>query len=164
MSYYSLTNELPGFNDTLPVSKTMENVVANYLIERGWGFVGRNTREDFRYDIIMKNARREYKFELKEDFACEKYGNVAVEYECRGKPSGISNTEAELYFYKIHSPTGIIYHVCSVEQIKKFIEEKKYHRIANGGDIGSNTMMYLFRLSVFLSMPKCAIIRDDRIK
>lgn len=37
------------------------------------------------------------KIEVKNDFFIDKTGNIAVEYECWGKPSGISVTESDWY-------------------------------------------------------------------
>lgn len=39
------------------------------------------------------------KIEVKTDFMAHETGNIALEYESRGKPSGISVTEADFYAY-----------------------------------------------------------------
>lgn len=39
------------------------------------------------------------KIEVKTDFLAQETGNIALEYESRGKPSGISTTEADFYAY-----------------------------------------------------------------
>lgn len=39
------------------------------------------------------------KIEVKTDFMAQETGNIALEYESRGKPSGISITEADFYAY-----------------------------------------------------------------
>lgn len=39
------------------------------------------------------------KIEVKTDFMAHETGNIAIEYESRGKPSGIAVTEADFYAY-----------------------------------------------------------------
>lgn len=39
------------------------------------------------------------KIEVKTDFMAQETGNIALEYESRGKPSGIAVTEADFYAY-----------------------------------------------------------------
>lgn len=48
------------------------------------------------------------KYEVKSDRLAHKYGmrTMFVEYECSGKPSGISTTEADYWFYFMVRPNG----------------------------------------------------------
>jgi len=71
---------------------------------------------DFRYDLkvgqvgeknladILENK----KIEVKTDLQAHRTGNVFVEYESRGKLSGISTSEAEYYCFIIKKGTMII--------------------------------------------------------
>lgn len=87
--------------------------------------------------------------EIKEDFTCQRTGNVGLEYECRGKASGISVSQADVYLYKIHEPSGeITFWMIKTETLKKLIESQAFHRIVVGGDAGSNSKNYLFKLDV----------------
>lgn len=64
---------------------------------------------DFKFDLelgqkmehgladILANKR----IEAKSDYIAHRTGNIAIEYECRGKPSGIAVTEADYYAYII---------------------------------------------------------------
>jgi hypothetical protein len=62
---------------------------------------------DFRYDLEigkdMEGRLAEIlghkRIEVKTDFIAHRTGNLAIEYECRGKPSGISVTDADYYAY-----------------------------------------------------------------
>jgi hypothetical protein len=116
-----------------------------------------------KYDILMTlgDGEPEYKFEVKEDFFCKKSGNVGVEFECRGKPSGIQTTESQFYVYKIHTKEGIVFVMHATGIIKKMIESKKYFAILSGGDTNSNTMLYLFKLDVFLSTGRIIPVKKD---
>lgn len=44
----------------------------------------------------------EKKFEIKRDRKARLTGNVSVEYECRGKPSGIATTKADWWAFIIN--------------------------------------------------------------
>lgn len=95
-------------------------------------------------DLIVENKNKILKFELKHDIMAEKTNNIAIEFESRGKPSGINRTKADFYLIKFGN-TDTIY-LISVDRIKELIESKKYFRIVSGGDEESNTKMYLFNV------------------
>lgn len=106
---------------------------------------------DNRYDlkITMKNGEV-VTVEIKEDFTCANTGNVGVEYSCRGKPSGIQVSKADLYCYRIHEPNGIIsVWIIETTKLKALIAGELYFRTVNGGDVGSDSLNYLFKLNVF---------------
>ena len=102
-----------------------------------------HSRYDLKYDIggVIKT------FEVKEDFMCKSTGNVAVEFHSRGKDSGIAVTEADFYVYRIHQNDGVFDYIMPVKELKRIIDEEKYFRVVNGGDVGSNTHCYLFKLN-----------------
>lgn len=107
------------------------------------------------YDIKTKVNGKIFTFEVKEDFTCERTGNVGLEFECRGKPSGIGVSKADFYIYKIHSKHGIKFYLYKTSQLKNMIANKYYFRIVNGGDVGSNSMNYLFEYDTFTRYGKC---------
>jgi hypothetical protein len=107
------------------------------------------------YDIKAKINNKIYTFEVKEDFTCERTGNVGMEFECRGKPSGISVSKADYYVYKIHSKHGIKFYLYNTSDLKRMIEDNQYFRVVNGGDVGSGSMNYLFKYDIFTSYGKC---------
>lgn len=92
----------------------------------------------------------ELTFEVKWDIMAEQTGNVAVEYESRGKASGISVTKAKYWIYKIKSK----FYLIDTNRVKKGITDKEYFRAVVGGDAGSNTKMYLIKVPIFLSWGK----------
>lgn len=99
---------------------------------------------NFKYDLevgVVKEKElgkilSEKKIEIKYDLKALKTGNVYVEYESRGKPSGIATTEAEFYCFAI----GDTYHLIPTDRLKekcrKILKETP-NRNALGGD--SNT-------------------------
>ena len=102
------------------------------------------------YDIRMLTpGQREITIEIKEDFTCERTGNVGVEYECRGYPSGINRSKADFYMYKIHRPDSKVgLYVVQTSKLKQMIADELYFRTVVGGDPGSNSKCYLFKLDV----------------
>ena len=98
------------------------------------------------YDLIADGL----KYEVKADRLTQKYGNLCIEYECNGKPSGISSTEADKWaYFVLDSDTEYTdCYLIPTEVIKAAIAEKKYHRVTSGGD-GHRAQLYLFRRDLF---------------
>jgi signal recognition particle subunit SEC65 len=141
MGYYN-------FSQDYAVARETEKEIENILENRGYTVL--EFCNDKRYDLLLEKNGRKVAVEIKEDFTCEKTGNVGLEFGCRGKPSGISTTEADFYIYKVHTPKGVIVVSISTKTLRKMIEDCQYHRIVSGGDEGSNSRNYLFRLDKFL--------------
>lgn len=105
------------------------------------------------YDATLhRKDGTDFTIEVKEDFMCRRTGNLAVEFESRGKPSGIGVTRATFFIYKLHRPKGFHYLFFRPNALKALIKEKKYSRIVVGGDRGSNTRMYLFKIDVITAI------------
>jgi len=79
---------------------------------------------DFKYDLKLGQVGEKYladilqnkKIEVKTDFKSLKTGNVFVEYESRGKPSGISTTQSEWYAFIVSND---IIKLITVSELKK---------------------------------------------
>ena len=78
---------------------------------------------DFRYDLEVGQIKEKElagifegkKIEVKYDLQALKTGNVYVEYESRGRPSGISTSEADYYCYCI----GYTFHLLTSKDLKE---------------------------------------------
>ena len=142
------------FEDDLAIAQVTEVELAE-LLQSKTNLKIHSYNHDYRYDVVFETPNNMYlTVEIKEDFTCERTGNVGLEYSCRGKDSGIRTSEAHLYFYKLHTPKGIVNALCQTKDLKKLVEDKRYFRTVNGGDPGSNSLNYLFKLDVFLSICK----------
>ena len=141
------------FNKDLPTAKETEREVAK-IIENAYDAKILKFEDTNEYDILANIKGKDYKFEIKEDFMTCKTGNVALEFECRGKPSGIQISEADFYIYKIHSGNGTHFYLFKTSILKGMVAERKYFRIVNGGDKGSNSMNYLFKYETFIKYGK----------
>ena len=139
------------FKKDLKIAQKTEKEMAQ-LIHEGLGVdlddieIGKTKDYDIRFPFKGKH----YTVEIKEDFMCAKTGNVCVEYESRGKPSGINATKSDMYFYKIHQPNGDVeVYGMKTATLRQMIENHQYFRTVTGGDAGSFTKSYLFKLDKF---------------
>ena len=98
------------------------------------------------YDFIADNLR----YECKADRMAHKTGNLCIEYQSRGKPSGISTSEADFWIYMLVGPDGEISETYKIpsQNLKDEINKQTYLRAVSGGDNWSNKM-YLFNKNVF---------------
>jgi hypothetical protein len=134
----------------LAVATDTELEIAN-LLESKYDFKILEHSHDNRYDLLAERPDgKKYSFEIKADFTHARTGNIGVEFECRGKASSIAVSKADFYIYKIHNYDGTAgIYLLKTETLKKMISDKKYFRIVNGGDTGSNSMNYLLKDFIF---------------
>lgn len=96
---------------------------------------------DFRYDLLLGqitekevgNIFSNDKIEVKDESSqCKRTGNVFIEFESRGKKSGIATTEADKWCFKVSKDCFLF---VSVEQLKKIAREcLKEKGFSVGGD------------------------------
>ena len=101
------------------------------------------------YDLkIYHQSKRYNTYEVKSDKQINIYGNICIEYNCRNKPSGISISTAR--YWAIFEPKDTLYtlYIIPSKIIKKYIENKKYHRDCKGGDDHASKL-YLFKKELF---------------
>ena len=101
------------------------------------------------YDIVMTIGAFEIFYEVKACRLGHKTGNICIEYECSGKPSGISSTTADYYGYFIINPNNTYdLYVIPVCCIKSEIKKNSYHKSISGGD-NNKSKSYLFNKNIF---------------
>lgn len=112
---------------------------------------------DFKYDLALGqlgegwvgNMLTNKTIEVKFDFACYRTGNFYIEYESRGKPSGIATSKAD-YWMLIASTeegcrlkknisdiksTDIMFSILiNKDRLKKICKENNYRIAVKGGD------------------------------
>ena len=118
-----------------------EDIIKDYLINYGFEFLSKN--KDYRYDLKMLYKDKEITYEVKTDIYPRDTGNIVIEFESRGKPSGISVTEAD-YFITYFLHFGEIWNIES-SKLRLLIEYTKPKIFEMAGDIGSNTKLYRFK-------------------
>ena len=81
----------------------------------------------------------------------QKTGNIAIEYECYGKPSGINATESDYWFHKLcigdETFATIVFDTAS---LKRIINNLDYKKSVSGGD-NNASRMYLLNLQKLFS-------------
>lgn len=83
--------------------------------------------------------------EVKSDTRAAQTGNIAIEFACSGRPSGIAATKADWW---VHFISETEYFIIPVKTLRWLIKKNKWWRMTNGGD-GGRAEMYLFDKSIF---------------
>lgn len=151
MGHYSFKKDLEKSKQTEQEALVaLENNSDVWLGECSGFFYKEVKNKNGDIELVVVPTGDTYLVEVKEDFYCAKSGNVAVEYECRGKPSGIEATKATHWLYKIHTTAeDYIWVLMPTALLKGAIINKAFSRVVVGGDYGSKTKMYLFSLENF---------------
>ena len=99
-------------------------------------------REDMIQDMLQDK-----KIEVKsERDVWKRTGNIAIEYECYGKPSGINATEADYWFHNLCVGEDVYATlVFKTENLKKILDSLERKVSVNGGDHNASRM-YLISL------------------
>lgn len=139
------------FKTDLKISQKTEKQISEFLFSK-FGIKTLEFCNNKDYDLKVDIPKLGIKtIEIKEDFSCQRTGNVGLEYECRGKPSGIETSKADYYLYKVHKPDGVkSLYIISTDKLKKMVENKLFFRTVVGGDVGSGSKNYLFKLNIII--------------
>ena len=145
----NLTNVIGKYNfqEDIETGEQGEGFIKNFLISKGFIFISDN--KDNKYDLLMSYKGNQLKYEIKTDVLLSKKrdtGNLVVEFESRSKPSGINVTQADYYVYYIPKLKEI-WNI-KMDNLKLLIENNNFREVS-GGDVGSNTKMYLINREKF---------------
>ena len=136
------------FKTDLKLGNDGEHVIINFLESKGCNYVDSNN--DNKYDLKMITNGKETTYEIKTDvFIAPIYdtGNIFIEYESRGKASGISVTQAD-WFVTYFKYLKEIWFIKS-ETLKQLISENEFPVFYDAGDVGSETHGYLIKRKDF---------------
>ena len=126
----------------------------NFDIDLSWGQV---------YEEKIKNLlESKGKIEVKtERDIWATTGNIAIEYESYGKPSGINATEADYWFHNLCIGDDVFCTlVFNVDNLKKLIDRLDYKRSVSGGDHNASKM-YLLKLDKLFSSDVIKTFRGE---
>ena len=101
---------------------------------------------------MIADMLQDKKIEVKsERDVWQKTGNIAIEYECYGKPSGINATESDYWFHNLcigeETFATIVFDTNSLKRIIGNLDKKKS---VSGGD-NNASRMYLLNLQKLFS-------------
>jgi len=131
---------------------------------------GIKDRKKFDIDLAYGEVREQMVADMLTDKKIEvkserdlwvKTGNIAIEYESWGKPSGIAATEADYWFHNLcigeRTFATIVFDVPSLKQI---IDNLDYKRSVSGGD-NYASKMYLLNLQKLFSTDVIKAYQDN---
>tara|TARA_A200000159_G_scaffold135519_1_gene134647 strand:- start:428 stop:850 length:423 start_codon:yes stop_codon:yes gene_type:complete len=117
-------------------------------------------RKKFDLDLAYGKVREQRIADMLQDKKIEvkserdlwmKTGNIAIEYECYGKPSGIAATEADFWFHNLCvGDKTFATLVFDVPSLRTIIDNLDYKRSVSGGD-NYASRMYLLNLQKLFS-------------
>jgi hypothetical protein len=88
-------------------------------------------------------------------------GNIAIEYESYGKPSGIAATEADYWFHNLCIGDDIFATlVFDTDSLRRIIDNLDYKRSVSGGD-NNASKMYLLNLQKLFSSDVIKAYKKD---
>ena len=88
-------------------------------------------------------------------------GNIAIEYESYGKPSGIAATEADYWFHNLCIGDDIFATlVFDTDSLRRIIDNLDYKRAVSGGDHNASKM-YLLNLQKLFSSDVIKAYKKD---
>ncbi len=94
---------------------------------------------------MLRELLKDSRVEVKRDFCSATTGNVAVEYRCRGKPSGIATTEAQWQAFILsgdyHDEIVILIKTERLRNLLKKNKERFKH--VQGGDDDQSSLVLL---------------------
>ena len=131
------------FNKDVIYGEDVEQELIEILEKRGEVCLERG--KGFGFDVWMarkvKASWYTYMAEAKGDVESARTQNAAIEFECRGKSSGIAITLSSIWYHKLEDGFWEI----KTAKLKELIYRGKFEFVApNCGDPGSHTKCYIF--------------------
>jgi len=130
------------FRKDLVEGEEGEMVVLKDLESMGGTFISDN--KDNKYDLLISKGDKQLTYEIKTDVLCTPQrdtGNMFLEYECRGKTSGVMVCQAD-WFVMYYKHFNEIWYIKTKDLIN-LLETETLRTVGNSGDAGSNTKGYL---------------------
>lgn len=150
MNYYE------KFKEDLEEGKRWENVVILFLVSN-FKFKWLKQADVKEFDLYGEHEDgRMISFEVKTDMYETDTGNMAIESESRGKPSGIMATESD-YFIYFYPRLNQMYLIDS-QELKEIVKDGE-HRVVMGGD-GNTSRLHLLPRSKYANRFK--LILDNQ--
>jgi hypothetical protein len=140
------------FNADLPLGQLGEGEAISLLSSIGYTF--NDTNDTITHDLSMSRPNGdEVTFEIKTDVFCiapslpwlpvEDTGNIFLEYECRGKASGINATQADVFGYYYKNLRIPEMWFINMDELRDLVNNNDFMTTNDSGDEGSGTKGYL---------------------
>lgn len=138
------------FYENLEFAQRGEEEVAKALSEQFADFEVIEFNNDKACDIIASIGGERITIEVKEDVRVKDTGNVVIECESRGKPSGIMTTQADFWVFRLHLETGVVNYLFKIKDLKQAIRDRKFHNKRQMPHTDSNNVLYFFRVDTLI--------------
>lgn len=149
-----------NFREDIKIGEEGENIIRMDLESDGWTFVSDN--KDNKFDIIMKNSEDvEASFEIKTDVLCRPdrdTSNLFIEFECRGKESGVVVSKADYFVTYLPHLKDAWY--IKTNDLRELIKNNNFKVATQAGDYKSNTKGYLIPRYQFKKHFKVKLIKS----
>jgi hypothetical protein len=108
-------------------------------------------RSERRFARLLCFANIEFIEIKKEDWLWERTGNIAIEYECRARPSGLNVTEADMWVHDVQrGGETLFYLMFPMRKLRDLVTLARLRgHVRDGGDDGQSKMA-LIRLTDLL--------------
>jgi hypothetical protein len=120
-----------SFRKDLKDSERSVEMVREHLKSMNYTHITSN--DDGRYDLQYRiHEGKILRTEVKNDLMYEATGNVAIEFQSRGKPSGISTSQADVWHYVL----GDKIYTCDTGRIRVYLIQHwdRFRRVQGGDD------------------------------
>lgn len=133
-----LDNGQYDFKKDIVTGEKGQELVRKFLENQGMTFLEECNNSN--YDLKMSGSKGVFTFEIKTDVYPKDTGNMVIEFESRGKASGINVTQADYFIY--YFPAFNELWIAKVSKLKHFVKNNKLKIFEQAGDKGSNTRLY----------------------
>lgn len=165
--------QVNSFSSVCEKSKTTTNSDVNSTVSTSLEETGltptKADRKKFDLDLQYGQVREKQVADMLQNGKIEvksergmwmKTGNIAIEFESYGKPSGIAATEADYWFHKLCVGEDVFATlVFKTENLKRIIKNLDYVKVVKGGD-NYASKMYLVNLQKLFSSDVFKAFRD----
>lgn len=112
---------------------------------------------------MVADMLQDKKIEVKsERDVWQKTGNIAIEYESYGKPSGINATESDYWFHNLCiGEDTFATLVFDTNSLKRIIDNLDYKKSVSGGD-NNASRMYLLNLQKLFSSDVIKAFKENK--
>ena len=128
------------FNKDLKLGHRGENLILEDLKKLGATLISKNDTNS--HDLLVNFNGQKLRIECKTD-VYKNTGNYFVETKCRGKDSGITVTQSDIFVTYFLNTSEIWY--IKTNSLKSIIKKYPHKKIYMGGDKNSNTEGLLIR-------------------
>ena len=150
-----------NFNTDITVGERGEEVIKRYLESIGGKVLYENKDINFDLVVLFNQTAAVNTYEIKTDVYCKPHndtGNMFIEYECRGKASGIMASKAD-WFVTYYPYLNQVWFI-KISELKNLIKYNNFRETSFYGDIGSNTKGYLIPRQAYKRFFKIRTIEE----